>query len=67
MEIRVLGPFELVTDDGQVMDVGGHLARALLVALALAEGHRVPTDQLLDRRYEKFRRIGVFEESAMAE
>ena len=49
MEIRVLGPFELVTGDGQVMDVGGHLARALLVALALAEGHRVPTDQLLDQ------------------
>jgi acetyl-CoA carboxylase alpha subunit len=22
----------------------------------------VPTDQLLERRYEKFRRIGVFEE-----
>src|SRR5215470_17259091 len=49
MEIRVLGPFELVADDGQVMDVGGHLARALLAALALAEGRRVPTDQLLDQ------------------
>ena len=31
MEIRVLGPFEMVTDDGQLLDVGGHLPQALLV------------------------------------
>jgi predicted ATPase/DNA-binding SARP family transcriptional activator len=49
MEIRVLGPFELVGDDGQLMDVGGHLPQALLVALALAEGRLVPADQLLDQ------------------
>lgn len=49
MEIRVLGPFEMITDDGQLMDVGGHLSQALLVALALAEGHLVPADQLLDQ------------------
>jgi predicted ATPase/DNA-binding SARP family transcriptional activator len=49
MEIRVLGPFELVGDGGQLMDVGGHLSQALLVALALAEGHLVPADQLLDQ------------------
>jgi predicted ATPase/DNA-binding SARP family transcriptional activator len=49
MEIRVLGPFELVGDDGQLMDVGGHLAQALLVALVLAEGRLVPADQLLDQ------------------
>src|SRR5277367_1821013 len=49
MEIRVLGPFELVGDDGQLMDVGGHLPQALLVALALAEGRAVPADQLLDQ------------------
>ena len=49
MEIRVLGPFEMVTDDGQLMDVGGHLPRALLVALALAEGRLVPAEQLLDQ------------------
>jgi predicted ATPase/DNA-binding SARP family transcriptional activator/tetratricopeptide (TPR) repeat protein len=51
MELRVLGPFEMVADDGQLMDVGGHLARALLVALALAEGHAVPADQLLDQAW----------------
>ncbi len=49
MEIRVLGPFEIVTDDGQRVDVGGHLPQALLVALALAEGRLVPADQLLDQ------------------
>jgi DNA-binding SARP family transcriptional activator len=49
MEIRVLGPFEMVADDGQLMDVGGHLPQALLVALALAEGRQVPADQLLDQ------------------
>jgi predicted ATPase/DNA-binding SARP family transcriptional activator/tetratricopeptide (TPR) repeat protein len=49
MEIRVLGPFEMVGDDGQLMDVGGHLPQALLVALALADGRLVPADQLLDQ------------------
>jgi predicted ATPase/DNA-binding SARP family transcriptional activator len=49
MEIRVLGPFELIADDGRRMDVGGHLPQALLVALALAEGHPVPADQLLEQ------------------
>jgi predicted ATPase/DNA-binding SARP family transcriptional activator/tetratricopeptide (TPR) repeat protein len=49
MEIRVLGPFEMVGDDGQLMDVGGHLPQALLVVLALAEGRLVPADQLLDQ------------------
>src|ERR1700730_619558 len=49
MEIRVLGPFEMVTDDGQLIDVGGHLPQALLVALALADGRLVPADQLLDQ------------------
>ena len=47
MEIRVLGPFELAGNDGQLMDVGGHLPQALLVALALAEGRLVSADQLL--------------------
>ena len=49
MEIRVLGPFEMVADDGQLVDVGGHLPQALLVALALAEGHPVTADQLLQQ------------------
>jgi predicted ATPase/DNA-binding SARP family transcriptional activator len=49
VEIRILGPFEMVTDDGQLVDVGGHLPQALLVALALAEGRLVPADQLLNQ------------------
>ncbi len=48
MEIRVLGPLEVVTDDGQLVDVGGQLPQALLVALALAAGQPVSADQLLD-------------------
>jgi len=49
VEIRVLGPLEVVGDNGQVIDVGGPRPRALLIALALAGGHPVPADQLLDQ------------------
>jgi predicted ATPase/DNA-binding SARP family transcriptional activator len=49
VEIRVLGPLEVVGDDGHVMDVGGPRPRALLIALALAGGYPVPADQLLDQ------------------
>jgi DNA-binding SARP family transcriptional activator len=48
VEIRVLEPLEVVGDDGQVLDVGGPRPQALLIALALAGGHPVPADQLLD-------------------
>ncbi|MEQ9411210.1 MAG: acetyl-CoA carboxylase carboxyltransferase subunit alpha [Fuerstiella sp.] len=40
------------------------LKGALAEALQSLEG--IPRDQLLDRRYERFRRIGVFEESGAA-
>ena len=49
MELRILGPFEVVDDDGRVVDVGGPRPQALLVALALAGGHPGPADQLLDQ------------------
>ncbi len=48
MELRILGPFEVFDDDGRVVDVGGARPQALLVALALAGGHPVSADQLLD-------------------
>ena len=48
MEVKVLGPFEVVGDDGQVLDVGGLRPQALVAALALARGHLVPAGQLLD-------------------
>jgi predicted ATPase/DNA-binding SARP family transcriptional activator len=49
VELRILGPFEVVDDDGRVVDVGGARPQALLVALALAGGHPVSADQLLDQ------------------
>ena len=43
--IRVLGPVDVVTPDGEI-SVGGHQPRALLAALVMAAGRAVPTDQL---------------------
>ncbi|MCA8997532.1 MAG: acetyl-CoA carboxylase carboxyl transferase subunit alpha, partial [Planctomycetaceae bacterium] len=47
-----------------------HRRMATLLKASLAEALRslsnVPANELLDRRYEKFRRIGVFEEHAVA-
>jgi len=52
VELRVLGPFEVVGDDGRALDVGGLRPQALLVALALAGGHPVAADQLLDQVWQ---------------
>ena len=48
MELRILGPLEVLDDDGTPVDVGGSRPRTLLVDLALAQGHPVPADQLLE-------------------
>jgi predicted ATPase/DNA-binding SARP family transcriptional activator len=48
VELRILGPLEVLDDDGAPVDVGGRLPRRLLVHLALAHGHPVPVDQLLE-------------------
>jgi len=48
LELRILGPLEVVGDDGLAADVGGRRPQTVLVALALARGHPVPADQLLD-------------------
>ena len=48
MELRILGPFEVLDDSGIPVDVGGSRPRALLIDLALAQGHPVPADQLLE-------------------
>ncbi|HEX5588256.1 MAG TPA: BTAD domain-containing putative transcriptional regulator [Acidimicrobiia bacterium] len=48
MELRILGPFEVLDDDGAPVDVGGARPRTLLIDLALAQGHAVPADQLLE-------------------
>ena len=47
VQLAVLGAVE-VCRDGVVLDVGGRKPRALLAALALAEGRAVPVDSLLD-------------------
>jgi len=48
VELRILGPLEVLDDDGAPIDIGGPRPRTLLVDLALALGHTVPADQLLD-------------------
>ena len=48
MQIGVLGPFEVRTDDGAFADVPGARLRGLLVALALESGRVVPKATLVD-------------------
>lgn len=48
MQIGILGPFEVRTDDVGVADVPGARLRALLVALALEPGRVVPKAALVD-------------------
>lgn len=48
MQIGVLGPLEIRTDDGGVIEISGSRLRALLIALALEPGRAVPKSQLVD-------------------
>ncbi|WP_194814166.1 BTAD domain-containing putative transcriptional regulator [Nocardia sp. XZ_19_385] len=48
MQIGILGPFEVRTEDGVFADVPGARLRGLLVALALEPGHPVPKATLID-------------------
>ncbi|WP_460514463.1 BTAD domain-containing putative transcriptional regulator [Flindersiella endophytica] len=48
MQIGVLGPFEIRTDDGEPADVPGARLRALVIALALEAGHTVSKATLVD-------------------
>ncbi|MGN9910107.1 BTAD domain-containing putative transcriptional regulator [Phytohabitans sp. LJ34] len=48
MQIGILGPFEVRTDDGASADVPGARLRGLLVALALEPGRVVPKATLVD-------------------
>ena len=47
LEIRLLGPFEVLAD-GSVADVGGSKRQALLAMLALRDGRVVDVDALVD-------------------
>jgi len=48
VQIGILGPFEVRTDDGVFADVPGARLRGLLIALALEPGHVVPKATLVD-------------------
>ncbi|MCC9310478.1 winged helix-turn-helix domain-containing protein [Kitasatospora sp. RB6PN24] len=48
MQIKMLGPLEIRTDDGGLTDVPGARLRGLLVALALRPGRVVPKSALVD-------------------
>ncbi|MEV4051178.1 BTAD domain-containing putative transcriptional regulator [Amycolatopsis sp. NPDC049688] len=48
MQIGILGPFEVRTDDGALAEVPGARLRGLLVALALEPGQVVPKGTLVD-------------------
>ncbi|MFC7531541.1 BTAD domain-containing putative transcriptional regulator [Actinoplanes sp. GCM10030250] len=48
MQIGMLGPFEVRTDDGALADVPGARLRGLLIALALEPGRVVPKSTLVD-------------------
>ncbi|MFI6603549.1 BTAD domain-containing putative transcriptional regulator [Nonomuraea sp. NPDC050536] len=49
MDIRVLGPLEVVGDDGRSCQISSPKLRALVSALALAEGRPVAPGALIDR------------------
>jgi DNA-binding SARP family transcriptional activator len=48
VQIGLLGPFEVRTDDGAFAEVPGARLRALLTALALEPGHVVSNATLVD-------------------
>ncbi|WP_214412430.1 AfsR/SARP family transcriptional regulator [Sphaerisporangium fuscum] len=48
MNVAILGPLEVVTDDGRPVEVGGPMVRALLVRLALDARRLVTVDALVD-------------------
>lgn len=48
MEYRILGPLEIVGDDGQPIEVTAPKQRALLISLLLRANEAVATDRLVD-------------------
>ncbi len=51
MEVRLLGPVEVVADDGSVVAVPGQKLQLLLAALAVERGRVVSPDRLVDILY----------------
>ncbi len=52
MELRILGPFEVV-DGGRAVDLGGGRQRALLALLALRGGEALSVDRIVDELWEE--------------
>ncbi|WP_280488015.1 AfsR/SARP family transcriptional regulator, partial [Nocardia cyriacigeorgica] len=48
MQIKMLGPLEIRTDDGGLIAIPGARLRALLIALALEPGRAVSKTKLVD-------------------
>ncbi len=48
MEFRLLGPLEVIGDDGAALALGGARPRALLALLLLSANEVVSTDRLID-------------------
>ncbi|MGE5764557.1 MAG: BTAD domain-containing putative transcriptional regulator [Mycobacterium leprae] len=48
MELRILGPVAVVTEDGRSLTLGGAQQRAVVVLLALEPGHAVSRTALMD-------------------
>ena len=51
MEFRLLGPLEVVADNGTAVQLRGHKLRGLTALLALEAGHVVSTDRLIESLY----------------
>jgi len=49
MRFRVLGPVEVLDDEGRSVDVGGAQSRAVLAMLLVADDRIVPVETILDR------------------
>lgn len=52
MEFRILGPIEVIADDGEALALGGTGPRALLAALLLETGRTVTRDRLVAALWE---------------
>src|SRR5688572_27667280 len=48
IEVRLLGPVAAIDAAGSIIDLGSRKQRMLLAILALARGHVVSTDRLID-------------------
>jgi predicted ATPase/DNA-binding SARP family transcriptional activator len=53
VELRVLGPLEVVGDDGEVVAIPGTKLKALLAVLALRAGDVVPTGRIVEDLWEE--------------